>query len=62
MGRILKVHSPYRASYGCIGVIDLNDGFVPAGGAEFLGAKKARQEPARIAQSLTLDAFESCQW
>jgi hypothetical protein len=56
------MHTPYRASAGSIAVIDLNDGFVPAGGTEFLGAKKARQEPARITQSLALDAFESCQW
>src|SRR5271168_708273 len=54
MGRSLEVHAAYSAAPGGVGVIDLDDRPIPAGGAQFADAKQPREKAAPIAQALPL--------
>lgn len=47
---MLKVHPAYRAFFGAVGVIDLNDANIKPKFAQFLIAKHTRKMPAFIAK------------
>ena len=62
LGRALEVHAADSAAPGGVGVIDLDDRLIPAGEAQFAGAKQPFEKAARIAQALPLDALQASQW
>ena len=55
---LLKMQAANRTLLLRERLIDLDDGFVPAGSGEFFGAVQAREETAAIAQLLALDDFK----